>query len=259
MNRRLNYTGRKKIERADTTFSVKDNPDGIATFGVGIELAEYEFPADASVYIEAQRLTSFMRFECGTVGDLVLPAAEARRLTDIGTADGVSFRVKVVESGDGVERPARLLGLADGIRPLVDDSTQTLSLLEIIQYDTGAEAWRLLFHDDGHPKLGLPPALFSSRFELLPKPWFSALILPAILRAVLVQVKCVDQHDDLEDGEQWRSQWLRLGARLTGINPPAWDQAAEVEDWIDEVVAAFGRRHESRQKFEAYWVEESQS
>ena len=65
--RRINSTGRKKIVRGDARISVRPDPDGVLTFNAMINLADYDLPNDAHVFVEAYRQTTFMRFRHGTV------------------------------------------------------------------------------------------------------------------------------------------------------------------------------------------------
>ena len=53
MIRRLNYTGRKRVARARVTVRLLPAPGGGRRFEAEFDLAEYAFPAESSVFIEA--------------------------------------------------------------------------------------------------------------------------------------------------------------------------------------------------------------
>lgn len=258
MIKRLNYTGRRRIRRKHVQIETQDEADGVASFTATLALDDYEFPANARVYVEAQRLTAFMRFSFGTVGAIAVPPADKRRLIDIGRGEGVTFRVKVVATSDDMDnsrngvRPARVLGLADGIRPRESADSKSSSLLEIISGDTGDEVWRLEM-DDSAPTLVLPPELFRQKIVLLAEPWFRSAILPMIFRSVLMGIMSNVQDVDWDDTEDWRTLWLRMAASLPGAaaRPPL--DANEAAEWIDDTVGAFCRQHDLRSQFEEYW------
>src|SRR4051812_8045826 len=109
--KRLNYTGRKKILRDDAKFFLRNEADGSIVFEAAINLAQYELPETAQVFVEAYRQTaSFMRFEYGTVSNpKPITNQLPYRLTEFAAKDGLLFRIKVVSIG----REAGLL-LAEG-------------------------------------------------------------------------------------------------------------------------------------------------
>src|SRR4051794_24066418 len=61
MKRTFNYTGRRKIARKDLSFVVKRNSDGW-WFDAELKLAEYRFPRNAEVWIEAHRQNLWMQW-----------------------------------------------------------------------------------------------------------------------------------------------------------------------------------------------------
>src|SRR5437016_4376307 len=110
--RRINSTGRMKIVRGDARISVRPDPDGVLTFDATIKLTDYGLPNDAPVFVEAYRLTTYMRFPHGTVAAPQPPGNLSRRLTEFLTDDGLLFRVKVTSTGD---RAGLLLAEAESI------------------------------------------------------------------------------------------------------------------------------------------------
>src|SRR6266849_4306472 len=98
MLRKLNFTERARIPGPAVHFELRRETDGILAFDARLELAGVA-PNDARVYIEAQYRTSYMRFDCGSIGALTMPAE--RRLTNIDSDRIVRFRVKVIDQSAG--------------------------------------------------------------------------------------------------------------------------------------------------------------
>src|SRR5262245_8716433 len=117
MIRRFNYTGRRKIVREHAQVTVNVPARGTPTFSADVELGGYRLPATAQVYVEAYRHTSMMRFDWGTIADC--RGRNGTELYEFGTAEGVKFRIKVVEpAGASLHgRPAQLLAIADRLSP----------------------------------------------------------------------------------------------------------------------------------------------
>ena len=80
--RRLNYTGRKRIRQTDVRFVIHEDGSGSATFDGDLSgLGNCDLPADARVYVETYRQTSWMRFDFGTIEAISPP--EDRRLCSL--------------------------------------------------------------------------------------------------------------------------------------------------------------------------------
>ncbi|MGH3054121.1 MAG: hypothetical protein ACRDL7_03985 [Gaiellaceae bacterium] len=265
MNRRFNFTGRRKIGRADARVTVSVAAEGPPAFSAELDLSEYGLPNDAPVFIEAYRQTSLMRFPWGTVGDA--RPADGCELTEFGTGEGVRFRVKVVESasGNGHGRPARLLAMADRLSPrrVVEAVEQAESLLAVEWADI-EEVWRLQFDQDGtdEPILQISRRLVTDRQALVRSEQFVSLVLPEIFRSVLERVLLTDGDTESESSDDWRAQWLRMARRLPGMGapPPADDDhREELEGWIESCVGAFARSFKTGRRFSEWWTGEEES
>ena len=126
MIRRLNYTGRIKIFRSDLRLATRE-VGGALSFDADLRLIDYELPAEALVFVEAYRQTTWMRFSFGTVAAMQPPVD--RWLHEFDSPDGILFRVKVTQAKD----EHVLLAVADRI-PLAqpDQNTDQESLLEAV-------------------------------------------------------------------------------------------------------------------------------
>lgn len=261
MIRRFNYTGRRRIRQEDVMVSLRPGADGVPIFSAQLSLERYRLPDDALVFVEASRLASFMRFAWGRVRQLTPPSDRA--LTEFGTAEGVKFRVKVVEAIDGNGgRPARLLSLAEQIRPHLQEAPQRpLSLLDVVPFDLQDEVWKVEFAEDDEPKLQINRRFVVSPSQLARDDHFVSLILPQVLRTILTRILIVDRFDVTDDLADWRAQWLRFSKTLPGIgdDPPhvGLDDGKDVllEEWIDDAVQAFARKFHIGRRFNNWWNE----
>jgi hypothetical protein len=264
MIRRFNYTGRRRIRQEDVVISVQREADRVCSFSAQLLLERYRFPSNALVFVEASRLASFMRFSWGLVR-LISPPRD-RILTEFGTADGVKFRVKVVEAtGDGGEtRPARVLGLADNIRPRLEDApTSPLSLIDVVPADLGDELWKVEFSADDEPKLLVNSRLVASPTQLVRDDHFVSMALPQLLRTVLTQILMVERFDGTDDGSDWQGQWLQFAKTLPGMGsgPPTQEEDSdgtiqnvdELEEWIDQAARTFSRKFHIDRRFDSWW------
>ncbi|HOW17479.1 MAG TPA: hypothetical protein PLC79_00465 [Phycisphaerae bacterium] len=254
MIRRLNYTGRRRIRRDDIGIRIRSDGDGVPSVDATLLLAGYRLPADARVFIEAYRQTAWQRLDYGTVGEIRPPTD--RRLIAFGSAEGVLFRVKVVEvpGAAGGNRPARILEHAESIRPRVAEEHERPSLLPIDPGDFRDEVWRLEFDESGPPVLKVSRHLVPDWRSLPGTREFMTLALPEILRSILKHIVLVEKHTDLDDVENWRTQWLRFAAGLPGAaGAPPRPGDGDVEQWIDDAVAAFCRKAQIAGRFRQWW------
>lgn len=244
MPRRLNFTGRRKINRADVAVALRKEGDGLA-FDADFRLGDYDLDPEARVHVEAYRSvsTQWRRFEFGRVSAIVPP--DDRSLPGFDHPEGILFRLKIATDGEAV---GRLVGEADRIRPtLPDEVDQTRRpLIDVAPGETRGEVWRLDFTE-------APLLVLSQTIEDWPalamEPRFRALTTPTILRRVLEWMLVVKEASwDEEDPEDPYTRWLRFAESLPGVAecPGPVDRdgpsVAEVVGWIDDVVAAFCTR-----------------
>jgi hypothetical protein len=229
MLRKLNFTERARIPRSDFRVTLRREPDGVLAFDPVLRLQSIAGDGGARVFIEAYHQNSFMRFDCGRVNALSIPAD--RRLTEI-EGSSVRFRVKIV----GEEH--RILAVADDIRVTEGGAAgQQVPLLPVQFSDAmGQVAWRIAFEPDT-PVLELNNQIQEIERIAKESPLFFALVYPAAVREILTQILLVDRHDPFEESDDWWSLWMRWAAQQTSAPLPQ-----ELEDaarWIDDVVASF--------------------
>jgi len=236
VKRRINSTGRIRIphERVSVALLPHES-DGIPRAQAELELEGLRFPEGSALVIEAyQRMTTNMRFDCGTVAEPAVP--ETLVLEDIDPAAPVLFRLKVVDCD---EHPGRLLGAANRLRPNVDDSPDSRSsLFPIERRELHSEIWKVDMSDG--PTLLLNYNIPNFTAMIQKDPLIQGLLLPAALRIVL---EAIVQDPTLEEDEDdtWKARWLRFCREELNLG----DDPAECEDddakrtWVDDAVRAF--------------------
>lgn len=238
MTTRINYTGRRRINRNRVSLRVSESEGAVLLDG-SVSLTGLGLPDSAGVVVEAYRQTSYERVACGTVGDPKAPAGA--RLSRFPVTQGILFRVKVV----GAEGPdhGRLLAVADRIRPEPgpDEGGPSPLLPFSPSRDLGQELWRLDLSDD------LPRVLINSGVG----DWkgfardsrFQALVFPEVTRQIARWL--VRNLDAVRDEDHPGSGWLKFFTSALGVDPPpAPDENGEAEDWADDASATFARRHD---------------
>ncbi|HEY5713013.1 MAG TPA: hypothetical protein VIT38_14055 [Allosphingosinicella sp.] len=237
VKRRINSTGRRRIPHQSISITLlPPRADGIPRAKAEIELDGHPFVDSAAIVLEAyQRMTTSMRFDCGTVGEPVVP--ETLLLADIDPAAPMLFRLKVV---DNDEYPGRLLGAADRLRPDSDDSPEgRRSLFPIERCELHSEIWKVDIQEAG-PTLLLNYNIPSLTAMIQKEPLIQGILLPAALRIVLDAI-VQDPVSDDDDEVSWKVQWLRYcREELKVADDPA--ECADDDDrraWVNHGVRAF--------------------
>jgi hypothetical protein len=186
------------------------------------------------VFIEAYHRTSFMRFDCGSVGALSIPSD--RRLTAI-EGSSIRFRIKIVDQH-------RILAVADDIRVTEEAPEEAAGMVPLLPVQfTGAlgqQAWRVVFEPDT-PVLELNNRIEGIESIARDDALFFALVYPAAVRAILTQILLVDGHESFEDPTEWWALWVLWASRQTASAPPA--DVDDAPSWIEDVVAAFSSHY----------------
>lgn len=249
---RLNYTGRKKIDRQDVVITVLEN-NSMPSFKAEIDLDDYGLPPESPLYIEAYRQTSWMRFEYGTAGNP--KSGVESRLDEFDSLDGVRFRVKVTE---GLGTHGKLLAAADKIAPVKPEAGEAkkLCLLSVKSEEMDC-VWRLDF-SSGYPIL-LISTKVGSKDALTRSPEFIALVYPAVLGEILDEIR--DTHNEWQEEEDcWQRQWLTFVDLLPGVrNMPEISEDSDNEafrEWKIDAMESFSRLLNISETYSRYREEE---
>ncbi len=253
---RLNFTGRRKIDKQHARVVFHDDPVGSKQcyyFELMLTLESYDLPAEAGVFVEATRGRILMRFDFGRVGEIAQLSLDARRLTDFPSGpDGVKFRVKVTQlTGPDA---GKLLAEADGIRPEDEGITPLIYLAGDGEMDQ--TPWRLdLVPTDPHlPTLYIHTDLGGKDYAK--DPVAKPLLLTAAAREVFAIL--VSAEIDEDDEEHWSTLWARFGTQVLGLRNPVdahdWDDD-EKREWVETAVNAFARKHDLMSGLKLYKAE----
>lgn len=252
MNRRFNFTGRKRLTREHARVSLSSVQDSAPRFVAELSLDDLGLPPDAEVIVEAYRQMSLQRFEWGTLGQLRAP--QDTTLSEFNDPAGVLFRVKVVGTG---EAKGRLLAEADRIRPVEPegDGGTKRPLLPVAAEKLDGEVWRLGLETDD-PVLFIEKSL-GDPVAIARTPAFAGLVYPAVIRIILGRITASDDYDP-EEPTGWHSDWLKFAKQICGLAAPApGDSFEQKSDWADSVARDFCRRHDLVSRLASQWEEES--
>ena len=230
MKRRLNSTGRRRIERRHVQIRLEpghDRPQIDASFALG----DLDLDSSSRIVIEAFAKDLAERFAWGTVAR---PRPEGAPFLSELPPDRVSFRVKVVDPSSH-----QLLALARRLRPVGEngDNGARRELFRVRAVPLGQELWRVVLDEDGAPTLELNKDMP----DVLREPTFRAAILPAAMRTALLHLGD-DDHDQDDDPDSWSQRWLRFAAALAGGERPGPDNPDDVREWIDRACSRFAER-----------------
>ena len=241
MIRRFNYTQRRRIQQERISIELYEaDENGTLAFSAELNLTSMGLPPDAPVFIIANRGSTAMRFDWGTVAN---PSrSQDCRLTDI--PSNPSFRVMAL-APDG---SGRLLALAERIKPKRGESDA--SLLWLQEEDLGKEVWRLDFAD-ANPTMLVNKNIPRISATVREDDTFRALIIPEVLRSILTRALIVEEYD-LDDGEGSWSEWIGFVRSFYDVEfPTASDDSDDTTkaEWIEGAVEAFAaqRFHASDQ------------
>lgn len=240
IKRRINHTGRKKIDRAHIIINLTDHADGTRSFDATFDPSNYKLPGEADVFLEAYYQTSRQRFSCGQVNKFSLPTPEKRKITEISSQHPIYFNLKVVDNSG---HTGRLLAMAKQIRPRQEgDDEGREYLINVKTRPLDNVVWTVDFSEYDKPDLilnsGIPQAISKVKNDT----YFQSLLLPAVMKDVYTYIFW-DADSDYDTGS-WQKKWLDLGFSLTGAMPPGLDsEKDEVQEWIDLTIKSFSAKH----------------
>jgi hypothetical protein len=251
MIRKLNYTDRVKIKREDVVIKLTKNNDENWFDADLSRLANYNLPPESLLFLEAYRLTNWMRFDFGRIGKITPPKNPHLKLFH--TPIGIKFRVKVTAPS----AIHKLLAEADAI-PLITPEQEyypNAPLLEVQPEELGDEVYRLDF-SNGNPVLLINSELGNYK-HIGRHPAFLSLALPAILGEILTRILVGQQWSDDSDFEDWRCRWIKFVKSLPGVDEiPEVVNVEECLDWIQDTVSIFAKKQKLRLQFKEFWRDE---
>lgn len=235
MRRRVNSTGRKRIERQHVRITLGSDALGRPLVTAKFRLDDLKLPGDGRIFLEAYRHGFVERLPYGTVKS---PSAEGASVLEELGPEGVLFRVKIVDPGSGkMLALGRRLGAGDDTQPRQE-------LFRVKLGDLRQEVWCVRLNDLAAPTLLLNNRIpdIASRFR---RSDFRAHVLPAAMRMVLLELWRTDQEPDEDEpaDASWARRWWDFAEALAGEESPDVNDPTRMLDWIDRACAAFAARH----------------
>ncbi|OUJ18770.1 hypothetical protein AMET1_0421 [Methanonatronarchaeum thermophilum] len=237
MKRRLNFTGRRKIDKKNVSISVEPVDNDSPKFNANLDFSEMNFPEGSKVYIDAKHKTEWKRFDFGETGDL--GAREKTILDDIALLEGLKFRVLVVDN------EKRIIGLARAISPKIkDENRNNLLPVKISEMDL---LWDLDY-PGSRPELHINEDIKGSVEMVESDSAFRLSVFPEVLRRILYRIVFwEDEVDDPKETSEWHKEWLEFAAQFNDdmelpntFNPENVSFDSEkIDRWIDIVVDEF--------------------
>jgi hypothetical protein len=238
MQRTINHTGRRKIERKEVSVQILERQGQPPEFEVEFAFDKERLPEDGAVYVEAYSRNTLQRFEFGTVNNIQKPARCV--LDKIDLSGKTLFRVRVI---DETENLGRLVADVQGLNARSDDeASQKSSLIILAARPLGQQTWKVNIPDNGKPELIINNMIPDALNKLRSNSVFQALILPAALKQVLMFYLWGDEIE----GETVQAEWIAFAEHLAGEKPHSQDPE-ELAGWIDDVVERFSERFELRE------------
>lgn len=239
---RLKLLKRRKIEQADIAIKL-ENIGKAKKFTAKLKLDEYGLPAEARVFVDAKQLMETMRFDLGTVGNLLNVTHDISRLK----GDRVTFAINVIQTAN-----AQKLASAEAIRPVNELSNEpgAIALLPVdASQDLNGLLWTISYTgDDGEGHSDAPVLALDKRATggaastFLQDSVVRGLVLPSAMREILTKVTIIDDHEYVPNSFAWKDCWIRFASRLTGDVPPSDSATDDRVQFIKDATEAFARR-----------------
>lgn len=237
---KLNFTERQSLPESGIAISVDPAFSPLQVRVNQLTLPD-AVPDDAQVLVEVYR-SSTGHYERLGFGDASAfksgsGVGTGRPLRRIQNAEGLRFRVKVVDGSQG-----RLIAEADGLRAIEEGDERAVDdLFPVIPRTLKGELWNVAFGCDG-PEIHVEKALDQDGVFLWTLPAFQALTLPIALRQVAERII---RNRDAD--EPWYERWTVF---LNSLAPSFTDVFEAEEDpdndsvdaLLDEIASAFARK-----------------
>ncbi len=244
MQRRINWTNRKRIGRGDILIRI-DSSQKPATFSAELRFKDGQLPSDARVVIDVRQRTTMKRFGYGTVGR-ISPEEHCNLQGFSEDTGSIRFAVKVIAPGSS----GRILAEARNV-PVEDPMEKAAgrrSILPVEAADLGQELYRVSFDGvDGKPVLRINNRV-GDVHRVARSAYFRTLVLPEILRQVLQRV--IDDNPDISDSDLWQNDWIRFGNALPDVKPFDPETGDSDDDsWLNSAVTGFCNRSRTLEQF----------
>lgn len=250
VTRKLNFTGRKRIDKSRFSISVVREDGRVASFRLErLNLEGLDLPPDAEIYLEAGwRYDLKGPVSCGTVGKWLStenhPAAEIDMRN---TKDAENYKLSIIVIDP---KTKKILASAYKITPEKQEEERQ-SILPVEFKDTGNQLYRVVYEDDdGGPILCINEKVPR---HFVRRPQFITQIYPAVLKEILMRIVFIDGVSSVSNPQtEWHKRWLKFAETLNRTPKDFLEESAlggstdsklRAYEWIEDVVVGFCDRH----------------
>ncbi|MEO0111709.1 MAG: hypothetical protein ABIK77_05125 [candidate division WOR-3 bacterium] len=197
MIRKINFTGRQRIEQKYFSITKKDEKTFEISFNNFEEFKnEYNISGNNKIYVEVyNRYSELVQFEFN-------PPSQRIRVENLTDTDTIKFRIIVVDEKN------KIIASAEKIKPFIGEERQ--GILDVKFEDLGNRIWKLEFDggEEGGPLLyinkKIPQNLAKS------DPSFIIYVYPFVLKDILYYI-CFHDDFNIEDPkEEWHKEWIEF-------------------------------------------------
>ncbi len=236
VSRRLNFTGRKKLNSKEAKFELIRGEDGILSFDAKFNFEKRSINPNALLFVEAKCNNTVQRFNFGTYGLSKIP--DDRKLNQIDLGGVITFTVKVVDESDSVS-----LLLASGKYRSVgnEEESNRAPLMVFKSVDLGSTVWKMEFQEGEKPVLLINSRIPEAKEKLTGNRIFQGLILPAAFRETLLYYLL--DTDGFPDDDSIAKKWLNFAEFFTAEKRPInLSDFTEMHQWVTSVSDEFSRK-----------------
>jgi hypothetical protein len=214
-------------------------------------LADYDFPPDAQLFLEIYDRYAFQREFLGSFSSF--KRKDSIKISELISREALRYRLKLVDKTQG-----RILGEAKGLATV--SSQQPDSLLPFQLDDLTNLVYEVECSTYERPLLRVNQRLLGIDIEWIVEndPIFHALVLPAVVKKILTQIVLDDAILEI-NGNKWQNLWLYFIVNECHIRQPPIegedeetldDYETTLKDWINDAVQAFCYSHSFIEDFE---------
>lgn len=233
ISRRTNPTDLIEVDRKH--FAVRLIDDGKAERSFWLERFDFkaaDIAPNALLSCVVSAGASERYFGMGTASNF---NRKAQSITDLVKDKPLRFRFVFHMPGE-----KRLIGFAEGIRPIDESGDMGGSLVDIYPIELGGPVWSLdlpvaTAEPTAKPCVFVERSIFPSAQAAVGHQWFVALVMPEVMRRVAI---CIAENGgSLDNDETWTGTWKAYIDQLGVEDPP--EDGDESDEWATSVVKRF--------------------
>lgn len=234
ISRRTNPTGLNEVDRRHFTLRMSD--DGKSERSFWLERFDFKaagLAAGTMINCVATAGASEQYFELGTVSNF---SRTARTVGDLVSDKPVRFRFVFHMPGE-----KRLVGFADGVRPIDESGNVGGSLVDIFPTDLNGPIWELELpavnaEATAKPCILVERSVFPTATVAVGHEWFVSLVMPEVMRRVALRI--AGDPGSLDDDDTWTGTWKAYIDQF-GVGDPPDEDDDRVDEWAASVVRKF--------------------